>query len=291
MNTSYEQLLAILRHRNEQYRLFQIDPILSGAVTEHMEPFSSIFGSLEFSNVPTLQNIVPGSYMMKNYVQPNKNDLFIIISEPNIQLLNSLEEKYAPSVTELHGVAFYLDPSFKNFSFIDNLDYLEKKKKMVRKGIHILATDLFNESNTTFSPNTQNTSTSADTVTPSSKRFKQNQDPFADFCQKIALSSLIVFSAKRAWTAELDRQKQVYENLQLDSNYDYNPLSFWKTRKDTTDMLANIAKSLFIIPVSSTKSERHFSIARQIVTEQRSLLDPDTVEALVVLEEAYINNM
>ena len=133
-----------------------------------MEAFSSIFDSFEFSNVPTLQNVVLSNYMMKNYVQPNKNDLFII-AEPKMELLNSLEEKYAPSITELHRVASYLDPSFKNFSFIDDLEYLEKKKKRVRKGIDILATDLFNELNTTFSPNTQSTSTSADTVTSSSK--------------------------------------------------------------------------------------------------------------------------
>ena len=72
LNTSYEQLLAILRHRNEQYRLFQIDPILLGAVAELMEPFSSIFDSLEFSNVSTLQNVIPSYYMMKNCTTKQK---------------------------------------------------------------------------------------------------------------------------------------------------------------------------------------------------------------------------
>ena len=158
---------------------------------------------------------------------------------------------------------------------------------MIRKGIHISATDLFKESNTTFSPNTQDTSTSADTVTPSSKRTKQNQDPFVDFRQKIMSSYLNVFSTKRAWTVELDRQIQVYENLQLDSNYDYNLLSFWKTRKDTIDMFANIAKSLFVIPASSTESEHHFFIEGKIVTEQRGLLYSDTDEALILLKEGY----
>lgn len=290
LNTSYEQLLTILRRRNEQHRLFQIDPILLGAIADLMGPFTSIFDSLEFSNVPTLQNVVPSYFMMKNYVQPNKDDL-LIIAEFKIELLNSLEEKYAPSITELHWVASYLDPSFKNFSFIDDLEYLEKKKKDVRKAIHILATDLLDQSNTTFNSNTPNTSTLADATTPLSKQFKQNQDPFADFRQKVASPSLTVFQTKRAWTVELDRQIQFYENLQLDSDYNTNPLSFWKTQKDTINMLSNIAKSLFVIPASSAESERHFSIAGQIVTEKRSLLDPDTVEALVVLKEAYLNNM
>ena len=79
--------------------------------------------------------------------------------------------------------------------------------------------------------------------------------------------------------------------MEFDFEYDNNPLSFWKKQKDFINMLSNIAKSLLVIPASSAESERHFSIAGQIVTEQRSLLDPDTVEALVVLKEAYINNM
>ncbi|CAF4620576.1 unnamed protein product [Rotaria sp. Silwood1] len=286
LHTSYKQLLTILRHRNQQHRLYQIDPVLLCAIADLMKSFLLIFDSLEFANVPTLQNVVPSYYMLKYYVQPNKNDLFIF-AELKVELLNSLEEKYALSITELHWIASYLDPSFKNFSFIDDLEYLDKKKKAVRKGIHILATDLFDQSHSTFSSITQDTSTSADT--PSSKRFKQ--DPFADFRQKTASPSPTVFPTKRAWTVELDRQIQIYEHFQLDSDYNNNPLSFWKNQKDTINMLSNIANSLFVIPASSAESERHFSIAGQIVTEQRSLLDPDTIEALVVLKEAYINNI
>ena len=224
--------------------------------------------------------------MMKNCIHPDKNDLFII-AELKVELLQSLEEKYASSITDLHWVASYLDPSFKNFSFIDDVEYLDKKKKAVRKSIHILATDLFDQSNSTFISATQDASTSFDTS--SSKRLKQ--DPFADFRQKTASSSSNVFSTKRVWTIELDRQIQIYENVQIDSNYDNNPLSFRKGQKDTINMLANIAKSLFVIAASSAESERHFSMAGQIVTEQRSLLGPDAIEALFVVKEAYINNM
>ena len=224
---------------------------------------------------------------MKNCVQPDKNDLFII-AELKVELLQSLEEKYASSITDLHWVASYLDPSFKNFSFIDDVEYLDKKKKAVRKSIHILATDLFDQSNSTFISATQDASTSFDTS--SSKRLKQ--DPFADFRQKTASSSSNVFSTKRVWTIELDRQIQIYENFQIDSNYGNNPLSFWKGQKDTINMLANIAKSLFVIYLHHRLKVNVTSpMAGQIVTEQRSLLGPDAIEALFVVKEAYINNM
>jgi hypothetical protein len=104
LHASYEQLLNILRNRNEQHFLFQIDPVFLGSIGDLMKPFSLIFHSLEFVDMPTLQNVVPIYYMMKTYVQPNRNDSSII-GELKIELLNSLEEKYAPPITELHWVA------------------------------------------------------------------------------------------------------------------------------------------------------------------------------------------
>ncbi|CAF1045993.1 unnamed protein product [Didymodactylos carnosus] len=53
---------------------------------------------------------------------------------------------------------------------------------------------------------------------------------------------------------------------------------------------AKIAKSIYVIQTSSAESERHFSTSGQIVTEQRSQLDPECAESLVVLKEAYLNN-
>jgi len=90
---------------------------------------------------------------------------------------------------------------------------------------------------------------------------------------------------------ELDRQIQMYDNMEVDHDYDNNPFTFWYNHKNDLSLLAKISKSVLVIPASSAESERHFSIAGQIVTEYRSCLDPDYVEALVVLKEAYINKM
>jgi len=92
-------------------------------------------------------------------------------------------------------------------------------------------------------------------------------------------------------TTELNRQINMYENVEIDDDYDNNPFTFWLKHKEDLSILAKISKSLLVIPASSAESERHFSIAGQIVTELRSSLDPDCVEAFVVLKEVYLNNM
>ena len=58
LNISYEQLLAILRHRIEQYHLFQIDPILLGTVAELMEPFSAHSNFLMYQHFIMLFRVI-----------------------------------------------------------------------------------------------------------------------------------------------------------------------------------------------------------------------------------------
>ena len=125
-------------------------------------------------------------------------------------------------------------------------------------------------------------------TSPASKRLKNHS--FADFRNKKgALNSFN--SDQSAATKELDRQIRVYENMDIDDDYDNNPFTFWYQYEADLPLLSKIAKSVLVIPASSAESERHFSIAGQIVTELRSSPDPDYLEALVVLKEAYLNQM
>ena len=57
------------------------------------------------------------------------------------------------------------------------------------------------------------------------------------------------------------------------------------------NILPKITRLALVVPASSAESERHFSIAGQLENEQRSALDPECVEALVVLKEVYIKKM
>jgi len=52
-------------------------------------------------------------------------------------------------------------------------------------------------------------------------------------------------------------------------------------------------EELLVIPVSSAECERHFSAlnARHIITSQRNLLFPETLETLSIVLEGYKNKL
>ncbi len=123
---------------------------------------------------------------------------------------------------------------------------------------------------------------------PPSKKIKQ--DPFAKMRGGQTTTSSITVSTT-SFTDDVERQIQIYDNSSYTLPEDNNPLTFWREYQYTLPILSKIAKSVFVIQASSAESERHFSAAGQIVTEQRSQLDPDCVESLVVLKEAYLNKL
>ncbi|KAH8026488.1 hypothetical protein HPB51_020980 [Rhipicephalus microplus] len=65
-----------------------------------------------------------------------------------------------------------------------------------------------------------------------------------------------------------------------------NPLEWWKTHGSRLyPALAKVAQKQLSIPATQSRSERLFSIARNVVSSRRELLLPDHVEQLVFLHE------
>ncbi|XP_069131828.1 E3 SUMO-protein ligase ZBED1-like [Argopecten irradians] len=66
---------------------------------------------------------------------------------------------------------------------------------------------------------------------------------------------------------------------------DCNPLKWWCDNDYRYPMLSNIAKYYLIVPGTGVPSERVFSTAGDIVTSQRSCLDPEDVDKLIFLTQ------
>ena len=279
LHQSYDQLLILLRERGEQHRLIHINPLLLSEISEFMGKFSLIFDNLEFSNRPTLQNVIPSYYRMIEYCIMNDKRKNSIINSLKSQIAGELDAKYWTSTTQLHWIATYLDPTFKDLLFVPDQAYLTEQKKSIKNGIHVLANDCKDSILSTSELSRKNYS-------PPAKKAKE--DPFATMRGARTTASSVTTSI-RSFIDEIEREIQIYENTSYELPDDNNPLLFWRDQQLTLPILSKITKSVYVIQASSAESERHFSMAGQIVTEQRSQLDPECVEALVVLKEAYLN--
>jgi hypothetical protein len=78
--------------------------------------------------------------------------------------------------------------------------------------------------------------------------------------------------------------KYFNDGLEEDSpNFDI--LNYWKVHSSRLPVLANIARDLLAIPVSTVASESAFSTGGRVLDEYRSRLSTNTVEALICTED------
>ena len=62
-------------------------------------------------------------------------------------------------------------------------------------------------------------------------------------------------------------------------------MSWWKSHKKSLPLLANFARRILGIPVSSGKSERVFSTGGNFVKEKRTRLNAKKVQSLITIKE------
>ena len=70
----------------------------------------------------------------------------------------------------------------------------------------------------------------------------------------------------------------------------FDPLHWWRQHEQSDPSLSDCARRLLVIPASSAECERHFGAlnARHIITSERNMLFPETVEALSIVSEGWI---
>ena len=68
---------------------------------------------------------------------------------------------------------------------------------------------------------------------------------------------------------------------------DTDPLRWWSMNEFRFKTLAQVARSILCVPATSTASDRLFSTAGLTVTNLRSCLKPDNVDAFVFLNKNF----
>ena len=59
---------------------------------------------------------------------------------------------------------------------------------------------------------------------------------------------------------------------------------WWKCHKEQFPLLSYIVRVVFGVPVASSKSERGFSVADNMVTPKRAKLSTESTESLVIIK-------
>ncbi|KAL6861247.1 hypothetical protein ACP4OV_016947 [Aristida adscensionis] len=97
-----------------------------------------------------------------------------------------------------------------------------------------------------------------------------------------------------AWDQQLSNELQAQVSTELDRYLEENPIprskefdiiNWWKGNTSKYPILARIARDLLAVPASSVASECAFSTGERVISTSRCSLLPDTVEALVCLQD------
>jgi len=67
-------------------------------------------------------------------------------------------------------------------------------------------------------------------------------------------------------------------------------VKFWAMRKSSYPRLSEICFRLYAIPVSSCSSERFFSAVKRIVTNDRSRLQSDILQDILIVRSASMKS-
>ena len=112
------------------------------------------------------------------------------------------------------------------------------------------------------------------------KKLKQQEEECRGIRITIRRSS--VFSNTAESQSQFQQECFLYENLP-DAPADCNQLDWWKSHQEQFPLLSHLVRVVFAVPAASSKSERVFSVAGNMVTPKRTRLNTETVEAHVVV--------
>ena len=274
---SYEKLRGILEHRGMSHRLIAVSPNLLQEILNFYEPFNKIFDHLEMSTVPTIQNVIPTYYLIRNTLSQCEESAFSCIQLLRQYVQEGLDNKYWSSTTMIHQVTTLLYPTFRQLSFIHDTSFRREVINNVKESIQTLSTYI--EVNDRLDGPIQLQSPKV-----------SKTDPFLSLRSSTSTGASATLSTSCKIEELVLKEFHAYLATSIEET-STNPLMFWRTRESEYICLSQIAHKIYVIQASSGESERHFSIGGTTLDSRRSNLAPIALESLVVLKEASLNGL
>lgn len=272
---NYRCLSTILVPRGCAHLITRIDKTLLDQLISFLTVFKEASDLLEQDTVPTLQHVPVVYYDLKSacgglWTDSESSDCPVLRRFKEI-VLDTIEEKIAPKIKPQHYMATFLDPNLREFKFVpeesrgDKISFAKSFVKVAMSTIESVSL----KSALRTGDDSESTTRAADTA----KRPKLSR-----YSQYYSMTNAPLNAAEKSVEQEI--LEYLSNPIVVGMNRE-NPLTFWRFYAVKLPRMAELAGRLFVVPASSSPSERSFSCAGRIIEERRTNLNPSTLDALL----------
>lgn len=273
----YKNVFSRLQHCESHYKCLPSDKEweLAEKMLDYLRPFYSLTDVFSGTAYPTAIMFFPViCKMRKSLMEWQMSPI------PEVKLMaDGMIEKFLKYWQEIHMVlvmAVILDPRFKMlmiefyFPKIYAVGVVEQIKR-----VRDLCEEIFNYYEVTSTALTCGAVAESSLAVGHSLK-DQRQLGFLNWAAFEAFASQNTKLTKSQ--SELERY---LEEPLVERTADFDVLTWWKMNKDRYPVLAEIAKDILAIPVTTVASKSAFSVEGRSLSPHRSRLHPDTLEAIM----------
>ncbi|XP_067270785.1 E3 SUMO-protein ligase ZBED1-like [Pseudorasbora parva] len=240
------------------------------SVSKALGPLLDFTDALSSENYVTVSCLKPTLHLFNNELLQRKDEDTDLTMTIKSSILDYMNTKYSdPEVQKLINMATFLDPRFRT-QYLSQEEILVIRARVVRE-VESLSVKPSDAGSAT-------PGTSGESTKEAQSASKKQRKSLGSFFKKPAAEMTTSLSDTEKIEAELN--SYLHGSL---ADSESNPLTWWKVHEVNFPNISCLAKKYLCIPATSTPSERVFSASGNVVTCQRSLLKPATVNMLVFL--------
>ncbi|KAI3629692.1 hypothetical protein MIR68_011127 [Amoeboaphelidium protococcarum] len=249
----------------EQYRTIKWDVLEQLCL--FLRKFAKATTTLSGSKYGTLNQVLPMHVNFTNHCLKMKTSRVQVVRQAADAALQKLNQ-YCTTFTDYNVIATVLDPRYKARFFDQNKNLL-----------HYDIVNVDDES-----PGSE---IAQSIVQRYLTRLYQDRVPIAEEeLSEVDDFDAELYGGEGVSSDNVDNHLTTYFRDSV-SIFSENPLEYWKIRELKWPQLAAMAKDFLAIPATSVLSESAFSTGRQIVTDYRGSLEPNTIRNVMVLRDVY----
>ena len=272
----YDEVTVLLTRNDALAYITNIKRKMLKFVCHELKRFEEATKTLASEKDETLHLVVPvltelKAKLMKQaakYAEKNEAEVCKLCSD----LAVSLDDKCLSKLTWYHFAAVILSPALREHPCMSG--DLEREIDRVRLDLHGVLRDM---ADTVAFP-LSNTRQKPKSVLKESDSESEDGDEVGGLRLTVDAFAYAVDDAED----ELDK----YGRMSYDCE-DVTPLRFWKDHAARLPKLSTIARSVLAIPASQNKTERSFSAASHVLTDLRTMLDPEHVDELLLIRSHH----